>query len=57
VIVNSHLSLCKSEEIFKVPMTTSAGIDRLLHHNVLLKLNISSHPLQESKQQTTQQKA
>ena len=39
----------KWETIFKDPMTTAAAIDRLVHHSVILELNIPSYPLEAAK--------
>jgi hypothetical protein len=35
--------------IFKDPMTTAAAIDRLVHHCVILELNIPSYPMEQAK--------
>jgi len=37
------------EQIFKDPMVTAAAIDRLVHHSVILELNISSYRMEEAK--------
>jgi hypothetical protein len=37
------LPFSKWEGIFKDPMTTAAAIDRLVHHCVILELNIPSY--------------
>ncbi len=49
VMITSNLPLSKWESIFKDPMTTVAAIDRLVHHSVVLELNVSSYRLEESK--------
>jgi DNA replication protein DnaC len=36
------------ERIFKDPMTTAAAIDRLVHHSVILELNLPSYRLEHS---------
>ncbi len=36
---------------FKDPMTTAAAIDRLVHHSVILELNLPSYRLEASKRQ------
>ncbi len=48
VMITSNLSFSKWEQIFKDPMTTAAAIDRLVHHSVILELNIPSYRLEES---------
>lgn len=48
VMVSSNLSFSEWERIFKDPMTTAAAIDRLVHHSVILELNITSYRLEEA---------
>jgi DNA replication protein DnaC len=38
----------KWEQIFKDPMTAAAAIDRLVHHSVILELNIESYRMEVS---------
>lgn len=45
VMITSNLPFSRWEAIFKDPMTTAAAIDRLVHHSVILELNISSYRL------------
>jgi len=49
VMITSNLAFSKWEAIFKDPMTTAAAIDRLVHHSVILELNIPSYRLEEAK--------
>lgn len=49
VMLTSNLPFSKWEQIFKDPMTTAAAIDRLVHHSVILELNIPSYRLEEAK--------
>lgn len=49
VIITSNLPFSKWEQIFKDPMTTAAAVDRLVHHSVILELNLKSYRLEESK--------
>jgi len=49
VMLTSNLPFSKWENIFKDPMTTAAAIDRLVHHSVILELNLSSYRLEHSK--------
>ena len=51
VMLTSNLPFSKWERIFKDPMTTAAAIDRLVHHSVILELNLPSYRLEMSKQQ------
>ena len=48
VLITSNLPFSKWELIFKDPMTTAAAIDRLVHHSVILELNLKSYRLEES---------
>ncbi len=49
VALTSNLPFSKWEIIFKDPMTTAAAIDRLVHHCVILELNLTSYRLEHSK--------
>ena len=51
VMLTSNLPFSKWERIFKDPMTTAAAIDRLVHHSVILELNLPSYRLEASKRQ------
>lgn len=50
ILLTSNLPFSKWEAIFKDPMTTAAAIDRLVHHSIILELNLSSYRLEASKQ-------
>ena len=49
LMVTSNLPFSEWEKIFKDPMTTAAAIDRVVHHSVILELNIPSYRLEEAK--------
>ncbi|MGH7410684.1 MAG: IS21-like element helper ATPase IstB [Candidatus Methylomirabilis sp.] len=49
VLLTSNLPFSKWDAIFKDPMTTAAAIDRLVHHSVILELNLASYRLEDSK--------
>jgi DNA replication protein DnaC len=49
VMITSNLPFSQWEKIFKDPMTTAAVIDRLVHHSIILELNIGSYRLEQSK--------
>jgi DNA replication protein DnaC len=49
ILLSSNLPFSKWERIFKDPMTTAAAIDRLVHHSVILELNLPSYRLEKSK--------
>jgi DNA replication protein DnaC len=51
LMLTSNLPFSGWESIFKDPMTTAAAIDRLVHHSVILELNLPSYRLEESKKQ------
>ena len=40
VMISTNLVFSKWEQIFKDPMTTAAAVDRLVHHSVILELNM-----------------
>lgn len=48
VLLSSNLPFSKWDQIFKDPMTTAAAIDRLIHHSVIIELNIPSFRLEEA---------
>ena len=56
VMLTSNLPFSKWERIFKDPMTTAAAIDRLVHHSIILELNLSSYRLEESKTKINKEK-
>ena len=49
VMITSNLPFSKWEAIFKDPMTTAAAIDRLVHHCIILELNIPSYRVEQAK--------
>jgi DNA replication protein DnaC len=49
VLLTSNLPFSKWEGIFKDPMTTAAAIDRLVHHSIIVELNIPSFRLEQAK--------
>src|SRR5499425_2655908 len=49
VLLTSNLAFSKWEGIFKDAMTTAAAIDRLVHHCVILELNIPSYRMEQAK--------
>ena len=40
VMITTNLVFSRWEQIFKDPMTTAAAVDRLVHHSVILELNL-----------------
>jgi len=55
VMITSNLPFSQWERIFKDPMTTAAAIDRLVHHSIILELNLASFRLEQSKKKTKEQ--
>jgi DNA replication protein DnaC len=49
VLLTSNLPFSRWEAIFKDPMTTAAAIDRLVHHSVIVELNVPSYRLDAAK--------
>jgi DNA replication protein DnaC len=49
VMLTSNLPFSGWETIFKDPMTTAAAIDRLVHHSVILELNVTSYRAEQAK--------
>jgi len=47
VMITSNLPFSKWDQIFKDP--TTAAVDRLVHHSVILELNLESYRLEASK--------
>jgi len=54
MMITSNLPFSKWEVIFKDPMTTAAAIDRLVHHSVVLELNVPSYRAEQAKRRKTQ---
>ena len=50
LMITSNLPFSKWERIFQDPMTAAAAIDRLVHHSVILELNLQSYRLEHSKE-------
>jgi DNA replication protein DnaC len=53
VMLTSNLPFSQWEKIFKDPMTAAAAIDRLVHHSVILELNVQSYRLTEATHNNT----
>lgn len=49
IMLTSNLSFSQWEKIFKDPVTTAAAIDRLIHHSVIIELNLPSYRLEEAR--------
>lgn len=53
VLLTSNLAFSKWDQIFKDAMTTAAAIDRLVHHSVIIELNVSSYRVETAKNTKT----
>ena len=53
LMITGNLPFSKWKQIFKDPMTTAAAIDRLVHHSVILELNIDSYRMKQAKKNKT----
>lgn len=49
MLLTSNLPFSQWTAIFKDPMTTAAAIDRLVHHSVIVELNVPSFRLETAK--------
>jgi DNA replication protein DnaC len=49
VLLTSNLPFSQWEQIFRDPMTTAAAIDRLVHHSVILELNLPSYRAEQAR--------
>jgi DNA replication protein DnaC len=49
VLMTSNLPFSKWEAIFKDAMMTAAAIDRLVHHSVIIELNIPSYRVEQAR--------
>lgn len=56
LMITSNLTFSDWEKIFKDPMTTAAAIDRLVHHSIILELNVPSWRLEKSMEQKSAKK-
>lgn len=56
IMLTSNLPFSQWERIFKDPMTTAAAIDRLIHHSVILELNLSSYRMEHAKKTKKEEK-
>lgn len=51
VMLSSNLPFSKWEVIFKDPMLAAAAIDRLVHHSVILELNLPSYRMDQARKE------
>jgi len=55
VLISSNLSFSKWETVFKDPMTTAAAIDRLVHHCLILEINVPSYRMEYAQNRKSKQ--
>ena len=55
-MITSNLPFSGWEKIFKDPMTTAAAIDRIVHHSMILELNLTSYRLEQAKKDKNREK-
>jgi len=48
ILLSSNQPFSKWECIFKDPKTTAAAIDRLVHHSIIMELNVPSFRLEQA---------
>lgn len=48
LMITSNLPFSKWDQIFKDPMTAAAAIDRVVHHSIILELNIPSYRVEQA---------
>lgn len=49
ILISSNLPFSKWETIFKSPMVTAAAIDRLVHHSIIVEMNLESYRMETAK--------
>jgi len=49
VMLSSNLPFSRWEEIFKDPMLAAAAIDRLVHHSIILDMNLPSYRMENAR--------
>lgn len=49
LMISSNLPFSKWETIFKSPMVTAAAIDRLVHHSIIIEMNLESYRMEQAK--------
>ena len=56
MMITSNLPFSKWELIFKDPMVTAAAIDRLVHHSIIVELNLGSYRMEQAKKSISEEK-
>lgn len=55
IMLTCNLPFSQWELIFKDPMTTAAAIDRLVHHSIIVEINLPSYRLESSQKRYQEQ--
>lgn len=50
LVITTNLVFSKWDEIFKDPMTTAAAVDRIVHHSIIVELNIKSFRAEQAQE-------
>ena len=56
VMITSNLPFSQWERVFKDPIMTTAAIDRIVHHSVILELNLPSYRMDAAKKRIIKRK-
>jgi DNA replication protein DnaC len=51
LMISSNLPFSKWETIFKSPMVTAAAIDRLVHHSIIIEMNLESYRMEQAQKE------
>jgi DNA replication protein DnaC len=54
VLVTSNMPFSKWDQIFKDPMTAAAAVDRLVHHSVIVEMNLPSYRAEKARKRKAQ---
>jgi len=57
IMLSSNFPFSKWEKIFKDPMVTAAAIDRLVHHSVIIELNLPSYRMDHARKNAKPKKS
>ena len=49
IIITSNLPFSKWDQIFKDTMITAAAVDRLVHHSIIIEMNLESYRMEKAK--------
>ncbi|MYB92060.1 MAG: hypothetical protein F4019_11595 [Rhodothermaceae bacterium] len=55
ILISCHLAFSEWKQIFQNPITTTAVVDRLVHHSVILELDLPSYRLEVARQRQNEE--